>query len=60
MGTANGEREITFTLNSRKFRSRPITSDITIQIFLYSWRQKFRGVRGVLVTSIKFVNHEEN
>ena len=35
------------------------TTDIIIQILLYSWRQKFRGVRGVLVTGIEFVNHEE-
>ena len=34
------------------------TTDIIIQILLYSWRQKFRGVRGVLVTGIEFVNHE--
>jgi len=35
------------------------STNITIQILLFSWRQKFRGVRGVLVTDIIFVNHEE-
>ena len=34
-------------------------TDIIIQIFMFSWRYKFRGVRGVLVTDIKSMNHEQ-
>ena len=36
-----------------------LTTEVIIQIFPFSWRRKFRGVRGVLLASIKLVNHEE-